>query len=83
LGAVNLLTSDFYGLLFGLFLYQYKPYFLYFIAFPLTLLGLIVYFSVSSPEHQGKINVRARGKRAVQEERGDEEESGKIEEVDL
>jgi hypothetical protein len=70
-----LLTSDFYGLLFGLFLYHYKPYYLYFVAFPLTLLGLIVYFSVSPPERQGKIDVRARGKRAVQEERkaGDEE----------
>jgi solute carrier family 35 protein F1/2 len=71
--TVNLLTSDFYGLLFGLFLYHYQPYYLYFIAFPLTILGLIVYFSVSSPERQGKINVRARGKRAAQEERRDEE----------
>jgi solute carrier family 35 protein F1/2 len=29
---ISLMTSDFYSLLFGLFLFHYKPYFLYFIA---------------------------------------------------
>ncbi|KAG8925889.1 hypothetical protein FRC02_009358 [Tulasnella sp. 418] len=55
---LSLLSSDFYGLLFGLFLYHYKPYFLYFISFPVTLIGLIVYFWNLAPETQGKIDVR-------------------------
>jgi solute carrier family 35, member F1/2 len=41
---LSLLSSDFYGLLFGLFLFHYKPYWLYFPAFVVVLLGLVVYF---------------------------------------
>jgi solute carrier family 35, member F1/2 len=41
---LSLLSSDFYGLLFGLFLYHYTPYWLYFIAFAVVIVGLIVYF---------------------------------------
>jgi hypothetical protein len=41
---LSLLSSDFFGLLFGLFLFQYRPYWLYFPAFAVVLLGLVVYF---------------------------------------
>jgi len=53
---LSLLTADFYGLLFGLFLYHYSPYFLYFIAFATVLVGLIVYFWHATPETQGKLD---------------------------
>jgi len=56
---LSILSSDFYGLLFGLFLYHYKPYFLYFIAFPVTIVGLIVYFWSLPLETQGKLDVKA------------------------
>ncbi|KAG8861475.1 hypothetical protein FRB96_002924 [Tulasnella sp. 330] len=56
---LSILSSDFYGLLFGLFLYHYKPYFLYFISFPVTIIGLIVYFWSLPLETQGKLNVKA------------------------
>jgi len=56
---LSILSSDFYGLLFGLFLYHYKPYFLYFIAFPVTITGLVVYFWSLPLESQGKIEVKA------------------------
>jgi hypothetical protein len=41
---LSLLSSDFFGLLFGLFLFHYRPYWLYFPAFAVVLLGLVVYF---------------------------------------
>ncbi|KAF4610744.1 hypothetical protein D9613_006838 [Agrocybe pediades] len=50
---LSLLSSDFYGLLFGLFLYHYRPYWLYFISFVVILAGLITYFWHSRPEEQG------------------------------
>jgi solute carrier family 35 protein F1/2 len=53
---LSLLSSDFFGLLFGLFLYHYSPYWLYFIAFAVIIVGLIVYFWSSAPEEQGKLN---------------------------
>ncbi|KAG9037532.1 hypothetical protein FRB95_005114 [Tulasnella sp. JGI-2019a] len=56
---LSILSSDFYGLLFGLFLYHYKPYFLYFISFPVTIVGLIVYFWSLPLETQGKLDVKA------------------------
>ncbi|MBW0475939.1 hypothetical protein O181_015654 [Austropuccinia psidii MF-1] len=59
---LSILTSDFYGLIFGFGLYHYKVYWLYFLAYPLTLSGLMVYFSWAKPETQGKCNVVARGK---------------------
>ena len=34
---------DFFSLLFGLFLFHYKPYYLYFIAYPMVVIGLITY----------------------------------------
>jgi len=50
---LSLLSSDFYGLLFGLFLYHYRPYWLYFISFVVIITGLITYFWHSTPEEQG------------------------------
>jgi hypothetical protein len=38
---LSLMTSDFFSLLFGLFLFHYKPYYLYFIAYPLVVTGLV------------------------------------------
>ncbi|KAK7466467.1 hypothetical protein VKT23_005188 [Stygiomarasmius scandens] len=56
---LSLLSSDFYGLLFGLFLYHYSPYWLYFIAFAIVITGLITYFWWSAPEDQGELNPQA------------------------
>ncbi|KAI0793912.1 DUF914-domain-containing protein [Fomes fomentarius] len=56
---LSLLSSDFYGLLFGLFLFHYSVYWLYFVAFVVVIGGLIVYFWHATPEEQGKIEVRA------------------------
>lgn len=53
---LSILTSDFYGLLFGLFLYHYKPYWLYFVAYVLVIAGLIIYFSVKKPEEESLKN---------------------------
>lgn len=50
---LSLLSSDFFGLLFGLFLYHYHPYWLYFISFIIIIAGLITYFWYSTPEEQG------------------------------
>jgi len=50
---LSLLSSDFFGLLFGLFLYHYRPYWLYFISFVVIIAGLITYFCHSTPEEQG------------------------------
>lgn len=66
---ISLLTSDFYGLLFGapsllsqsrlsfltrtrpgLFLFHYSPFWLYFVAFAVVLVGLVVYFWHSARE---------------------------------
>lgn len=56
---LSLLSSDFFSLLFGLFLYHYRPYWLYFIAFAVVIAGLITYFWHSTPEEQGKVNPTA------------------------
>jgi len=56
---LSLLSSDFFGLLFGLFLFHYKPYWLYFVAYAVIIVGLIVYFWSSTPESQGKVEPRA------------------------
>jgi len=53
---ISLLTSDFYGLLFGLFLFGYSPFWLYFPAFAVVIIGLIIYFRHSTPEQQGKVD---------------------------
>jgi len=55
---LSLLSSDFYGLLFGLFLFHFKPYWLYFPSFTVVILGLIVYFWHSTPEEQGTVNIQ-------------------------
>ncbi|KAE9401082.1 DUF914-domain-containing protein [Gymnopus androsaceus JB14] len=47
---LSLLSSDFYGLIFGLGLYHYKPYWLYFVAYVIVLIGLIAYFWYSARE---------------------------------
>jgi len=56
---ISLLTSDFYGLLFGLFLFHYQPFWLYFPAFAVVVVGLVVYFWHATPESQGKLNPQA------------------------
>lgn len=56
---ISLLTSDFYGLLFGLFLFHYKPFWLYFPAFAVVVIGLVVYFWHATPESQGKLDPQA------------------------
>lgn len=56
---ISLLTSDFYGLIFGLFLFHFSPYWLYFPAFCVVILGLIIYFWNATPEEQGKLDPRA------------------------
>jgi len=53
---ISLLTSDFYGLLFGLFLFHYSPFWLYFPAFAVVISGLIIYFWHATPEEQGKLD---------------------------
>ncbi|KIM33102.1 hypothetical protein M408DRAFT_20401 [Serendipita vermifera MAFF 305830] len=52
---LSILTSDFYGLIFGIFLFQLKPYWLYFFAFVVVLSGLVTYFWHTAPE-QGKVD---------------------------
>ncbi|KAF5388654.1 hypothetical protein D9757_004813 [Collybiopsis confluens] len=52
---LSLLSSDFYGLIFGLGLYHYKPYWLYFVAYVIVLIGLITYFWYSAPEDQATL----------------------------
>jgi len=56
---LSLLSSDFYGLLFGLFLYHYRPFWLYFIAFSVVIAGLVTYFWSSTPEEQGFLDPKA------------------------
>lgn len=53
---LSLLSSDFYGLLFGLFLFHYQPFWLYFPAFAVVLVGLIVYFWTATREHLSSVN---------------------------
>jgi len=53
---LSLLSSDFWGLLFGLFLYHYHPYWLYFVAYVVIIGGLITYFWSAAPEEQGELN---------------------------
>ncbi|KAG8679815.1 hypothetical protein FRC11_003261, partial [Ceratobasidium sp. 423] len=35
---------------------RYRPYWLYFVAFGVVILGLMTYFWHSTPEEQGKLN---------------------------
>ncbi|KAL0580468.1 hypothetical protein V5O48_001538 [Marasmius crinis-equi] len=56
---LSIISADFYGLLFGLFLYHYDPYWLYFISFAVTILGLITYFWWAAPEDQGELVAQA------------------------
>ncbi|KAF8630616.1 hypothetical protein AX15_002771 [Amanita polypyramis BW_CC] len=53
---MSILSSNFYSLLFGLFLFHYRPYWLYFISFAVILIGLVTYFWTSSPEEQGALD---------------------------
>jgi len=55
---LSLRSASFYGLLFGIFLFHYKPYWLYFPSFSVVILGLIVYFCHSTPEQEGKTDIR-------------------------
>jgi solute carrier family 35 protein F1/2 len=65
---LSLMTSDFYSLLIGLSLFGYKPYYLYFIAYPMVVVGLIVYNIYAPLESHAKTIVKARGKQAEMEE---------------
>lgn len=56
---LSLLSSDFYGLLFGLFLFHYHPYWLYFVSYAVVIVGLIAYFWSSAPEEQGVLDPKA------------------------
>ncbi|KAH8093802.1 DUF914-domain-containing protein [Cristinia sonorae] len=56
---LSLLSSDFYGLLFGLFLFHYTVFWLYFIAFFVVIVGLVIYFWSATPEEQGKLDPKA------------------------
>jgi len=56
---LSLLSSNFYGLLFGLFLYHYSPFWLYFVSFAVVISGLITYFWHATPEGQGDVDPRA------------------------
>lgn len=58
---LSILSADFYGLLFGLFLYHFDPYWLYFVSFAVIILGLITYFWWSAPEEQGELTAQAPG----------------------
>ncbi|CAE6532432.1 unnamed protein product [Rhizoctonia solani] len=53
---LSLLSSNFYGLLFALGLYHHRPYWLYFVAFAVIIIGLVAYFWHSTPEEQGKLD---------------------------
>jgi len=55
---LSLLSSDFFGLLFGLFLFHFRPYWLYFPSFIVVILGLIVYFWHDTPEQQGTLDIQ-------------------------
>lgn len=65
---LSLMTSDFYSLLIGLNMYHYKPYYLYFVAYPMVVVGLIVYNLVAPLESHAKTVVKARGRQAELEE---------------
>jgi solute carrier family 35 protein F1/2 len=53
---LSLLTSDFFSLLFGLFLFHFKPFWMYFPAYAIVVTGLIIYFWHSTPEEQGVLD---------------------------
>jgi solute carrier family 35 protein F1/2 len=65
---LSLMTSDFYSLLIGLKLFGYKPYYLYFLAYPMVVVGLIVYNLYAPLESHAKTVVKARGRQAEIEE---------------
>ncbi|KAF9258947.1 DUF914-domain-containing protein [Marasmius fiardii PR-910] len=56
---LSILSADFYGLLFGLFLYHYDPYWLYFVSFAVIIVGLVTYFWWAAPEEQGELTAQA------------------------
>ena len=47
---LSLLTSDVYAVLFAYFVYHTIVHWLYFIAFPLVVLGLVLYHAEASPQ---------------------------------
>ncbi|KAF9786380.1 DUF914-domain-containing protein [Thelephora terrestris] len=56
---LSLLSANFFGLLFGLFLFHYRPFWLYFVAFPVIIAGLVCYFWSATPESQGNVDPRS------------------------
>ncbi|PVG02099.1 DUF914-domain-containing protein [Serendipita vermifera] len=72
---LSILSSDFYGLIFGLFLFKLKPYWLYFFAFVVILVGLITYFWHTPPE-DGEVNAVAPSYVTTRKERKAKREAG-------
>lgn len=70
---LSILSSDFYGLFIGIFVFKLNPYWLYFPAFAVVLSGLVVYFWHTAPE-EGMIDpkppayVHVRGHRQQQDD---------------
>ncbi|KAL7414723.1 hypothetical protein BDY24DRAFT_406510 [Mrakia frigida] len=54
---LSILTSNFFGLLIGIALFGYTPYWLYFVAFVVIIVGLIGYFWFTPPEEEAAIDV--------------------------
>ncbi|KDQ61768.1 hypothetical protein JAAARDRAFT_123276 [Jaapia argillacea MUCL 33604] len=70
---LSLLSSDFYGLLFGQSASShYKPFWLYFVAFGVVIVGLIIYFWTATPEGQGKLDPKAPAYVKTRSERAEE-----------
>ena len=69
---LSLLTSSFFGLLIGLALFGYRPYWLYFVAFVIVIVGLVGYFWFSPEEGESPIEVARPAYANQVEEEGDE-----------
>ncbi|KAH8980384.1 solute carrier family 35 member SLC35F1/F2/F6 [Lactarius hatsudake] len=76
---LSLRSANFYGLIFGIFLFHYKPYWLYFPSFAVVISGLVVYFCHSTPEQEGKTDIRVpsyvtqHGKAVLEDSEGQRE----------
>ncbi|KAG0347335.1 hypothetical protein BG004_007925 [Podila humilis] len=76
---LSLLTSDFYGLIFGLFLFNAKINYLYAIAYVLICAGILVYNIYPTPEpHFNKVLLNKKTERQRLQQNQDEEK-GKAE----
>jgi solute carrier family 35 protein F1/2 len=48
---ISILSSDFYSLIIGIYLFRFKFHWLYFVSFALVIIGFIVYFLEPTPNH--------------------------------